>query len=244
MLHSEIVNQSNQEQPDTGMEKEVDEMPAEFQSLSQSERWYRLVQAAKRALEEHGYDVVRMPGRGLSNMVKITKAGKTALAAVRTTQDRAFAFNPTEKGGWKTRDEVEHVVVAAVDTPGAVQKIIVHMFPAAEVRERFSAALKARVEAGYKKGDFATWIALDTDRSGSPLSVGSGIADKYAPIGVYSANDAQLPADGTQDEAPTAPAVHANPTSIAEVLQKAREQVAVLAGVPVQAVTLELKIGS
>jgi hypothetical protein len=245
MLQSETVSQPKYGQSDTGNEKEVDQMPAQFQSLTQSERWYRLVEAAKRALRERGYDVVRMPGRGLSNMFKITKAGKTELAAIRTTQDRYFAFNPTDKGGWKTLDEVEYVVIAAVDTPGAVQKFIVHMFPAADVRQRFSDALKARLAAGYEKKDFAMWIALDADPSGSPVSVGSGIAEKYAAIGVYSANEATLPASGMQAEGSTAAVAPAlNPTSIAEVLQKAREQVAVLAGVPVQAVTLELKIGS
>ena len=230
--------------------KEPNQMPAKFESLNQSERWNRLVEAAKRAVREEGYEVVRLPGRGLSNMFKITKGGKTELAAIRTSQDRWFAFNPNEKDGWKTLDEVEHVVVAAVDVPGDAQKIIVHLLPAADVRKRFTAALKARQDAGYKKENFATWIALDTDSSGTPVSVGSGIAQKYEPIAVYSVQDhvssefrTATPGAELHSE-PGPPSAHATPTSIADVLQRAREEVARLAGVPVVAVTLELKIGS
>ncbi len=225
----------------------------QFDTLGQSERWHRLVRAAKRALEEQGYTVARMPGRGLSNIMKVTKAGKTELAAVRTTQDRWFAFNPTEGGGWKTLDEVEWVVVAAVDKPGEVEKIIVHMFPAADVRQRFNASLQARLDAGYPKRDFAMWVGLDTDDSGSAGAVGSGIADAYKPIGVYSADElVALPgampdveaAIAEADAAAPAPTQQeAKPASIADVLRIAREQIARIAGVRVDAVTLELKIG-
>lgn len=252
MLQSERVFKDVSTIFKTNEAKEANEM-GQFNSLTQSDRWQRLVRAARRALEEQGYTVVRMPGRGLSNIVKITKDGKTALAAIRTTQDRYIAFNPLEAGGWKTLDEVEWVVVAAVDKPEAVAKIIVHLFPAADVRQRFNASLEARLAAGYGKKDFAMWLALDLDdTSGSPSAVGSGIVGQYEPIGVYSADElTALP--GAPAEAETAiaeaatppePAQEAKPTSIADVLRAAREQIARIAGVRVDAVSLELKIGA
>lgn len=258
MLQQNRVYKAVSEIFKTEGQPEGGEKMGKFDTLNQSEKWHRLVRAAKRALEEQGYQVERVPGRGLANVMRITKGGKTALASIRTTNDRYIAFNPLEAGGWKTLDEVEWVVVAAVDKPGAVEKIVVHLFPAEDVRERFNASLQSRLAAGYVKKSFAMWLALDTDTSGAAAAVGSGIVDKYAPIGVYSADElVALPGAMPDDEATIAEAASdspvrvpvqaptpAKPTSIADVLAAAREQIAAIAGVPVENVALELKIGA
>ena len=87
-----------------------------FDSAQRSKKWHLLVEAAKRALEEQGYSMERVPGRGLSNIWKVSKGGKTQVASIRTTQDRWFAFPPLNDGTkWKTLDDADIVVVAAVD---------------------------------------------------------------------------------------------------------------------------------
>lgn len=266
MMEYNAVHKAVSEIYKTDGQKEESTMP-KFDTLNQSDRWHRMVRAARRALEEQGYQVERMPGRGLANIMRLTKEGKTELASIRTTQDRWYAYNPLPAGGWKTLDEVEWVVVAAVDKPGAVEKIIVHLFPADDVRKRFNDSLQARLAAGYPKKDFAMWVGLDTDTSGSPGGVGSGIADVYQPIGVYDADDlaavpgASMPdAEATLAEAasdspvrvppqeptsvtPATTASKPGPT-IADVLTSAREQIARIAGVPTEMVRLELKIGA
>ena len=49
----------------------------------ESTKWNLMVNAAKRGATEAGYKVKRVPGRGLSNVVEMTKDGKTVQAAIR-----------------------------------------------------------------------------------------------------------------------------------------------------------------
>jgi hypothetical protein len=85
------------------------------------------------------------------------------------------------------------------------------------------------------------WVNLDPDPRGIPLSVGSGIVKKHKRVAVYpiealSEFDRSIPDHeiGQQDQA--------QPATIAEVMSWARERVAVLAGVPIDAVKLDLKL--
>lgn len=216
-----------------------------WDQMDASAKWHALVGAARAAEEKTGSSMTRLPGRGLSNMFRLERDGKTHIASVRTTNDRWFAFNPKEGGGWKTLDDVEVVLVAAVDDPHSPQNIEVYRFPASEVRERFDASLHARLAAGWVKKDYAMWLALDEQKSDTPSAVGSGLAGKYKPIAVFPIGDmGDEPAAGEVDpEPPPSPEEqHAVPTTIAAVLQGARERIAELAGVPVELVRLELKL--
>jgi hypothetical protein len=195
--------------------------------------------------------MTREPGRGLSNIWKLEKGGKTQLGAIRTSQDRWFAFPPLESGTkWKTLDDVEVVILAVVDSPEDPQAAQVYVFPKDEVRQRFIAAYKARIKAGHvQKDDFGMWVGLDTDTRGIPGSVGSGILEKYKPGAVYSldelltddADKVQPQVERADDDAD--PQVF-RPATIAEVMKWARERVAEIAGVRVDAVRLELKLES
>jgi hypothetical protein len=223
-----------------------------FQSLSQTFRWNILVTAAKRAIEAQGYKMTREPGRGLSNMWRLEKDGQVKLGAIRTTQDRWFAFPPLNGGAkWKTLDEVDLVILAAVDVVEEPKNVEVYLFPASEVRKRFDAAYQARSKNGHIQQDnFGMWIALDTDKRGIAASVGSGINVPYPSTVVYTVDELAVadtnngtPAEveGVDDE-PELQQFH--PTTIAEVLRWAKERVAEIAGVRVDAVRLELKLES
>lgn len=124
------------------------------------------------------------------------------------------------------------------------------MFTQDDVRQRFVAAYKARMDAGHiHNNDYGMWIVLDTDTRRIAASVGSGIADHHKPIAVYSL-DSLLLSEVNENQAETESGGGDNaqrssdPTTIAEVMQWARERLAEIAGVHVDAVRLELRLES
>jgi hypothetical protein len=219
--------------------------------MPEKQRWRLLVDAAKRGAVEAGYSLSRVPGRGLSNIWNVEKSGKAQKAAIRTSRDRSVAFHPLAGGTkWKTLDDVEVVIVAVVDAKDSPQNIEVYIFPASEVRERFDASYAARTKAGQvHKDNFGMWVAIDHDTRGIASSVGSGIVGKFKPVAVYSitsliAANAELkgvPVDEEVEIDETEPQ-EARPTTIAEVMAWARERVAEIAGVRIEAVKLDLKV--
>jgi hypothetical protein len=160
-----------------------------------------MVEAAKRGAEAEGYTLDRVPGRGLSNIWTITKNGRSQRASIRTTRDRWFAFPPLNHGKkWKTLDEVDLVIVAAVDDRHEPENVEVYIFPATEVRERFDAAFAARTGAGQTvRINFGMWVGLDEDTRNIAASVGSGIIDKYKAVAVFPLVD--LLADSSVEDA-------------------------------------------
>ena len=66
------------------------------------------------ALEAQGYNLKKVPGRGLSSIWTYENGEDKGRLAIRTSQDTWFAF-PRHSGGWKTLDSVDKVVVASVD---------------------------------------------------------------------------------------------------------------------------------
>lgn len=221
------------------MTKEINYSPEKMRRLLSS--------AAQRAAKEQGYELSRMPGRGLASVWAMKKGDQSKLAAIRTTRDRWYAFEPIENGAkWKTLNDVELVVVAAVDSDKHPQNIEVYFFDAAEVRDRFNAAYAARIAAGHVV-NYGMWVSLDLDERESASSVGSGIVDQHPPVAVYSieamlAEAPQPSLEGAHDDAPEELAKNKAPATIAEVMTWARERVAVIAGVSVDAVKLELKV--
>jgi hypothetical protein len=219
----------------------------------ESDSWQFLVDAAKRAVEEQGYSLKRVPGRGLSNIWKLERDGKTQSASIRTTRDRWIAFPPLDGGSrWKTLDDVDLVAVAAVDSKDKPKNIEVYLLPAAEVRERFAAAYEARRKAKQViRDDFGMWVGLDKDTRDLPASVGSGIIEQHPPIAVYGisdliagsskqANHAHPAPSSTVDQIVSPDLPRAN--TIAEVMAWARQRVSEIAGVRLEAVKLDLKI--
>lgn len=221
-------------------------MPNEFSELSTSKAWHRLVGAAVQAIKSDGYELVRQPGRGRSNVWKMKGEGGEQLVSIRTTRDRWIAFPPMN-GGWKTLDDVEVVVVAAVDDADDPKNVEVYMFPADDVRERFTQSYKARIGAGQVvKDNFGMWVCLGLDDRGIPASVGSGLVDHYEPIAVYPLSELEpsdevrrANTDYSQDARPVD-----EPRTIADVLSHASVAIASIAGVAPEKVKLDLKIES
>lgn len=209
--------------------------------------WSILVGAAKRALEEQGYQLDRLPGRGLSNVWNIACGGKSQTASIRTTRNRWFAFPPLAGGTkWKTLDDVDLVAVAAMDSEEAPERVEVYLFDAKEVRKRFEAAYVARTSAGQLvRDDFGMWICLDADARGMPISIGSGLADKVKPLAAYALKELRgtdnsmvreyLSTVAQRQSAPEC-------ATISDVMAWARQRVSEIAGVAAEAVKLELKI--
>ena len=73
-----------------------------------------LINAAVRALTLVGLKPTKSRGRG-GQIWTIEEEGRLKHLAIRTTRDRCIAFNPQPNHCWKTLDEVEIVIVAAVD---------------------------------------------------------------------------------------------------------------------------------
>lgn len=222
--------------------------------LPESARWRLMVDAAKKGAEAAGYKLTRVPGRGLSNVWTLEMNGKKQLTAIRTTRDRWLAFPPLQGGKkWKTLDDVDLVVVATVDAKEDPKQVEVYILPAKHVREHFNTALAARAKAGYKNLDnFGMWVGLDPDPRGIATSVGSGIIKNYKPVAVYAIEPLIAAAKAGQatsvEENEAAPgdaggSEHRDePATIADVMSWARQRVAEIAGVGVQAVKLDLRV--
>lgn len=228
-------------------------MSNQFNNMSDSQTWNILVGAATRALEDNGFKPERLPGRGRSNVWEIEENGQRRRVSIRTTKDRWFAFPPLEKGTkWKTLDDVDIVIVAAVDDRDDPRNVEVYRFDAAETRERFDASYAARIEAGQTvRDDFGMWVNLDEDDRGLPAGVGSGLAVAYPPIATFPLEDLIAKHDGepatTPDKGESAGAggvVTGEHHTIAEVMDWARKRIATLSGVRAEAVKLDCRIES
>ena len=230
---------------DTRMSNDTNE-PSE-----QARMWRQLVDTGKKGASEAGYAMSRVPGRGLSNVWSVTKDGKTQLACIRTTRNRWIAFPPLNGGKkWKTLDDVELVIVAAVDSKVEPKYVEVYILQADEVRKRFKSAYGARIkEQHVVRDDFGMWVNLDPDARDTASSVGSGLAKDFKPVARYSIES--LETDVRHDGGPEEDTVYADepevrsekrPATIAEVMAWARARVAEIAGVRIEAVRLDLKL--
>lgn len=221
-----------------------------FKKLPDQRAWRVLVGAAQKAAREKGFTLERMPGRGRSNVWRMTLGNNARLVSIRTSQNRWVAFPPLERGKkWKTLDDVDSVIVAAVDDGDDPKNVEIYLFDAAKVRDHFRAAYSARTAAGHAVRDnFGMWINLDRDQRGLPASAGSGLADIHEPVAVYPLDDL-VPAFADEDK-PGPEGAHiarderslTEPNSIGDVMSWARERIAALAGVRTEAVKLDLKI--
>lgn len=218
----------------------------DFNSLPEAERWQQLVNCARRALEDNGFAIRRVPGRGRQNVWITKKNGVEKTVCIRTTRDRWIAFPPLGDDEWKTLDDVEEVVVVAVDDTELPKKAEVFIFPAKDVRNRFNDAYKARKKEGREMTlNFGMWVALDARDKGGVNDVGSGIVEHYSPISVFplefgSPRPSRIqtaPESGNDDRDTD------EPQNVQQALQNARQQIAEITGMPLDKVHLELRIG-
>jgi hypothetical protein len=227
-------------------------MPNRLKEMGQAAFRQLLGRAAIEGAKKKGYVAKRLPGRGLSNLWQLSKNGTTKIASVRTTRDRWVAF-PALAGGtrWKTLDDVELVLVSAVDDPDDPQYVDVYLFPAGVVRERFDASYKARIDAGHNvPDDYGMWVKLDAGDPNVVTQVGAGLGEEYPAIARFSIDELKGAVPSAQQNTPqaasagTGQAIVGSPAAgtVAEVLTWARSEIARLSGISSDAIKLDLKI--
>ncbi|MGO1076295.1 hypothetical protein [Inquilinus sp. CA228] len=209
--------------------------------------WTIMAECVEKALRASGYGFDAPPHyTGRSIIWSVSKDGKAQKVAVRTCRDGWFAFAKRPDGEWKTLSEVDLVAVAATDRKQNPRHVEIFLFPAKEVGKRLDQNVEARKAAGHKvdaaKG---IWIGLERKGADSPTSAGSGLAEIHPAIGDYTIM--KLPEESYSDNSNNEPAAASRFEelgSVGEVLQAARERIAVLANVPSDAVRLDLSIAS
>ena len=207
-----------------------------------------MVGAAIAAAEGKGFKLKRQPGRGLTAVYDAMKNGEQSVVSIRTTRDRWFAF-PTQEHGkkWKTLDKSDQVIVAAVDDPADPQAVDVYLFPADEVRKRFDASYAARIANGQTvKDDYGMWVMLDKGDDANASQVGHSLAVDYPAIARYTLDELEAGSTVEVEGSAEAPDKEERVTplnTVADVLSFARERIAVLTGMPVDGIKLDLKMG-
>lgn len=226
-----------------------------LKEMGERAAWRLMVGAALEAAREQGYVLKKQPGRGLSNTYELTKNGETQTASVRTTRGRWVAFPPLNNGQrWKTLDDVDLVLVAAVDDRFNPQNVDVYLFPATEVRKRFDASYAARIVNGHTvRDDYGMWVMLDKGDDAIATQVGHGITEEYPRIASFSidelegtvSKDMRKLADQAAPESDEAAITATGPSmeTVAEVLADARARIATLTGIPTDAIKLDIKMG-
>lgn len=229
-------------------------MTNRLKEMGETASWRLMVSAALEGAKAAGYTMKRQPGRGLSNTYEMTKDGTTQIASVRTTRDRYIAFPPLDGGKrWKTLDTADLVLVSAVTDPSDPQSVDVYLFPGDEVRKRFNASYAARIANGHTvRDDFGMWVMIDKGEDGIVSQVGHSLAVDYPAIAHFTLDELEA---GVEPETkrmaaevapePEEDAIEAGPTlnTVADVLAFAREKIAALTGMPVDAIKLDLKMG-
>ena len=219
-------------------------MGFDFWSLNRRERRRLLIDSAMRALKDQGYKLKKKPGRGPLQVYWATRDGKTLLVSIRTTKNRRFAFPPL-KGGWKTLDDVDLVVVSSVDDTDDPQNAEVYLFSSQAVREKLNAEYAVRTGDGYIiTEEVGLWICLDPIAEDYPGSAGSGLADDDSRIAVFPLSGGEVSSskeDSSLQSGQESDPIHRK-GRIADILFDTRKDIANIAGVDVESVKLELSI--
>lgn len=224
--------------------------------MGEAAAWRLMVGAALQGARRRGYALKKQPGRGLSNTYELTKDGKTQTASIRTTRDRWIAFPPLDDGKrWKTLDDVDLVLVAAVDNRLNPQNVEVYLFPADEVRKRFDASYAARIANDHRvRNNYGMWVLLDKGDDAVISQVGHGLAEEYPRIANFSIDELEgvvakdvrkMASEAALDPEEVVPVTDAGPAlnTVADVLTFARQKIATLTGMPTETIKLDLKMG-
>ena len=226
-------------------------MSSRFNQLTRPGQTHLLLRAAITAAEQTGLRLKRVSGRSHVWVAEAPNGGSHRLA-IRTSKNRWFAFPPLHGGkGWLTLDDVDLVIVGAVNNVATPTRIEVFLFDSGEVRQSFCAAYAARQAGGHVVTDgFGMWIKLDRDNSNNAINVGCGLAAKHKRI-------ADLPIDELLDEKVDRIANKAitkveiknvtkitalQPRNIGEAVCWARRMIAELADVKSEAVKIDVRI--
>lgn len=219
-------------------------MSNKLKELGEMNAWRLMVHAAVMGANQNGYVMKRQPGRGLSNIWEASKDNKTSIIAIRTTKNRSFAFPSLEKGEkWKTLDESDFVIVAAVDDPEKPQRIEIYLFPSDAVRERFRMVYNARIASGYTMRDnYGMWVKLDPPVNDSPMQIGGGLAVEYPAIASFSINDLEKEMSDHDDKSASITLTEEEGfLNVSDVIAWARSEISRLSGMPIGSIKIDLK---
>lgn len=231
-------------------------MANRLKEMGETASWRLMVGAALEGAKVAGYSMKRQPGRGLSNTYEMTKDGKTSIASVRTTRDRAIAFPPLDQGKrWKTLSDADLVLVSAVDDYFNPQNVDVYLFPGDEVRKRFDASYAARIANGHiVRDNYGMWVPIDKADGAIPSKVGHSLAVDFPAIARFTIDELEAGAGGEPETQQMAAQAAPEPedevatdtpsiNTVADVLAFAREKIAAFTGIPADAIKLDLKMG-
>ncbi|MCA1527859.1 hypothetical protein [Bradyrhizobium yuanmingense] len=202
-----------------------------------------LFSAAITALEQDGWKVERVAGSGKSSVRRITKGTVSKTISIRTTQDRSIAFPRTAGDkGWRTLDEVDAVVAAAVDDRWNPKFANIHLLDGDEMRDRFNRTYAARKAADHViPVGRGVWLSLYSTESNSPVHlVGAGAGLAHPPFAKVPLDADRMTAP-SDDDAPDEDGL-VQASTVNEVMAVARERLASLLGVATSAIKLELKV--
>ena len=196
-----------------------------------------LVDASMRSLLEVGLKPEKVRGRGRSNIWTIQENGRRKFLSIRTTRDRWIAFQPLPGRKWQTLDDMDIVIVAAVDHPDTPAEILVYRFDAAEVRKRFDESYDAKIRNGNKVPfGCGMWVCLDNTGADS---AGEGIATVHEPIRRFPLEELMA---ATPDRGATGRNGADRQDTIGKIKDDARRRIAALLGMHVDQVKLDFRI--
>lgn len=156
-----------------------------FQALSKPARKTYLFELAERALRDEGWTIQRIPRCRKHGLRQILRNGETLTVAIRTSQDTAVAFpRKADDTGWETLDDADLVLVATVDVKDDPKSCLVFQFDGAEMRRRFDASYRARLDAGHSVPlERGIWLQMFIPEDKSVATrVGGGLAIGKRPI--------------------------------------------------------------
>ena len=200
-----------------------------------------LSEAAVKALQSVGYEIEKRPQRGRGAIWTLKRDGAEQVAVLRTSQDRFIAFAPVGEG-WKPLDEVDVVVIAAVDDVDNPRNLEVYTMPADIVRETFKAAQAAKKSTGRAVTEgYGLWVPLDRHEKSNWQGFESLLLrEGHEQLGTFPLDVGPVTQIVSAEPIPTSGSTE----TIADVLADARTRIARLSGVPFEQVSLNLQLGA
>ena len=209
-----------------------------YDDISWAEARKKMTNCAVAALKAGGYQVERIPERGRSSNWNYIHDETKGKLCIRTSNDRWFAFM-NENGGWKTLDDMDKVVVVAVNDRDNPTHFQTYLFPADEVRKNFNKSRSARIEKGMTvREGYGMWIGLNESLEEGPVYVGSGLAEKYPAIATDLIFEEK---DEHENENMTLETSNLSLDSVPDIIENAKSLISKKMGISKDQISLDLK---
>jgi hypothetical protein len=118
--------------------------------MSNKAKDWKLFEIALKALEQDGYVIEKIPGKGKSSLRKISKDGTSQRVTIRTSGDGHgyIAFQRSETA-WLTLPEVDSVVAVSVRNKERPEFAHVDRIEGKEIQDRLDQQYADRLAEGY-----------------------------------------------------------------------------------------------